>query len=149
MTRKNQIRLAFLFVATISLGVSLAALLYMSRMATRIEKIATVDAQMTQIAESLSTRMQEAKKLEREFVLFLDTSPLDQGIRILDAMTAEAVRARQLSEIYSAWFDSVGMSIKSYRENIQRLKEVFRENPRMFGRIRQNMIDWRWKLCNF
>jgi PAS domain-containing protein len=141
MTRKNQIRLTLLVVASISFGVSFLSLSYMSRMATRIADIAAVDSRMTEIAESLSNRMREARQAERNFILFLDTTYIDQTRRILDAMTAEAEEARQISTIYSSQFDSVGMSLDSYGENIQQLTRIFREDPRMLGLVQQELIE--------
>lgn len=141
MTSKNQIRLTLGIVVSISFGVSLLSLSYMNRMVKRLALIAAVDARMTEISESLSIKMLEARQAEKNYIIFFDSAYIDLNSQLIDAILADVSDARQVSPLFMAQLDSVELFITSYRENIRKLTETFQEDPRMLTRIGQQVMQ--------
>lgn len=141
MTGKNKIRLTLGFVVSISFGVSLLSLSYMNRMVKRLASIAAVDARMTEISESLSIKMLEARQAEKNYIIFFDSAYINLNSQLIDSILSDVAEARQISPLFETQLDSVAMFVTSYRENIQKLTETFQEDPRMLTRIGQQVIQ--------
>jgi PAS domain-containing protein len=141
MTGKNKIRLTLVFVVSISFGVSLLSMGYMNRMVKRLASIAAVDARMTEISESLSIKMLEARQAEKNYIIFYDSTYINLNTQLIDNILADVSNARQISPLYKTQLDSVEKLVNLYRENIHKLTETFQEDPRMLTRIGQQVMQ--------
>ncbi|HDQ45864.1 MAG TPA: HAMP domain-containing protein [bacterium] len=141
MTGKNRIRLAMGAVAAVSFGVSLLSLTYMNRMARRLTAIAAADVHLTEISESISIRILEARQAEKNYILFFDSTDIDLNVRLIDGVLTDVSRARRIAPHSAARFDSLVSLLGDYRENIQKLTFLSFENADKLTRVGRRLMQ--------
>ena len=146
LTGKSKIRLTFMLVAVISLGTALLSLSYMNRLAQRMEAIANKDARITALGESLSIRMLEARREEKNFIIYFDTLYISQNRRIMEEISHEIELAKSYAEPYAVQLDSIMFLISMYNGFVGRLAESIREDPRMLYRIQRQIVNYEEEL---
>lgn len=146
LTSKTKIRLSLLLVASVSLVTSLLSLNYMNQMVRKIEVMTESDAKMAEIGEELSIRMLEARREEKNFIIFLDSTHIQQSMQILESMDKEASLARSVSPLYHTELDSIAKLISSYRNSLQSLAQTFQDDPRAFYRLQQQVMEYEKEL---
>jgi len=146
LTSKAKIRVSLLIVASISLITSLLSLNYMNQIIRKIEIMTDRDAKMAGIGEELSIKMLEARREEKNFIIFLDSTHIHQNLNILGSMEKDVELAYGISDVYHARLDSISELIVSYRQSIQSLAQTFQEDPRAFYRLQQQLIQYEKEL---
>jgi len=148
LSSRGKIRLALFIVAFISLGTSFLSLSYMHRMATKIEEIAYKDAKIAELGEELSIKMLEARREEKNFIIYFDTLYIDNNQRIIDEIKSDVNDAKEITEAYSTKLDSIEFLIERYSNNIRLLVETFQEDPRTLYNLRRQVINYEEELQN-
>lgn len=146
LTSKTKIRLSLLLVAAISLGMSLLSLNYMNQIIRKIEVMTESDARMAEIGEQLSIKMLEARREEKNFIIFLDSAYVHQSMRILESVDGQVERARSVSPAYQAKLDSISGLVSKYRESLRSLVTIFQDDPRAFYRLQQQVMEYEDEL---
>ena len=146
MTSRGKIRFALLTVAFIALGTSLMSLSYMNQIAKRIDQIANKDAKIAELGESLSIQMLEARREEKNFIIYLDTLYIDLNQSKINTMLSNVSEARQFAKSYSTKLDSIDFFLNGYSETMNRLVSVFQEDPRTLYKLQQQIINYERQL---
>jgi len=142
LTSKGKIRLALFVVAFISLSTSFLSLSYMNRMATKIEVIAHKDAKMAELGETISIKMLEARREEKNFVIYFDSAYIVQNRKIIEEIKSDIQQAKEIARDNTQELDSVEVLIGLYTENIQLLARTLQEDPRTLSRLQRQVINY-------
>jgi methyl-accepting chemotaxis protein len=147
-TGKGKIRLALLLVALISLGTSLLSLSYMNRMARKFEQIASRDAKIAELGEVLSIKMLEARREEKNFIIYLDTTYIVGNRRIIEEIRSNVENAIGITTAYTGELDSIEVLVAEYSANIDRLVTAFQEDPRTLYNLQRQIMNYEQDLRN-
>ncbi len=146
LTSKNKIRFALIIVGGLSLLTSFVSLIYMNIMIDRIKEITNKDASLGTTANSISILMLDARREEKNFIIYLDTTYIERTRDIIQHVTTNIDNARSLAPEYSTIFDSMTILITRYRENLELLDDIFQEDPRALTSIQQQLIRYEENL---
>ena len=146
LSSRSKIRLAFLGVALISLGTSLLSLSYLNRITARIEQMVKVDAKVAELGESISIKMLEARREEKNYIIYLDTVHIVNNRFILEDIERDVLSAKEISPAYTTKLDSISMLIESYGQNIRQLAFAIQDDPRTIYRLQQQIINYEQEL---
>ena len=139
LSSKAKIRLALASVAVISLSTSFLSLSYMNSMAKKIQEIARTDARMAQIAESISLSMLEARREEKNFVIYFDTTYISNNQRIMQQLAAQIDTAMLFAPEYRTELDSISTITAQYNSYVTQLAENYSEDPRALTRLQRQI----------
>jgi len=146
MTSRWKIRIALLSVAVIALGTTLLSLSYINQMAESIEQIANRDAKMAEMGESLSIQILQARREEKNFIIYLDTLYIIQNQTIINKMRENVTEVKKTSQIYTEKLDSIHTLLNDYSRNIQLLVSVFQEDPRTLYNLQRQIFNYEEQL---
>jgi len=146
LSSKGKIRLTLVIVASISLGTSFVSLLYTSNMAQKIQEMAHRDAKMAQLAEDMSIRMLEARREEKNFVIYLDSTYIRNNKRAMEQISTDIGEARGISLEYSAELDSLELFAARYNSNIDFLVKILQEDPKTLRVLQRQMMTYEEQL---
>lgn len=146
LTSKNKIRFALILVGGLSLLTSFISLIYMNIMITRIKEITQRDASLATTASSISILMLDARREEKNFIIYLDTTYVSRTRNIIQQVETNIGNGRSIAPEYTAMFDSMTILINRYSENIELLDEIFQEDPRALTSIQQQIIRYEERL---
>ena len=146
LSSRGKIRLAFLGVAFISLGTSLLSLSYLNRMTAKIEQMVKKDAKMAELGESISIKMLDARREEKNYIIYLDTAYIVNNRLILEDIERDVLSAKEISPAYTTKLDSISMLIGSYGQNIRQLAYAIQDDPRTIYRLQQQIINYEQEL---
>ena len=147
-TGKGKIRLALLLVALISLGTSLLSLSYMNRLARKFEQIASRDAKIAELGETLSIKMLEARREEKNFIIYLDTTYIVGNRRIIEEIRSDVENVIGITTAYMSELDSIEVLLAEYSANIDRLVTAFQEDPRTLYNLQRQIMNYEQELRN-
>jgi PAS domain-containing protein len=146
LSSKGKIRLALFFVAAISMGTACISLLYMNNTVKRIVTIVEKDARMAQLGEDMSLKMLEARREEKNFIIYLDSSYVQSNRRILLEIEADIAEAGSISVEYKTELDSMKFYLAQYSTNVSLLVKTFQENPRVLETLQKQMVTYEDEL---
>lgn len=146
LTSKNKIRFALILVGGLSLLTSFISLIYMNIMINRIKEITQRDASLAITANSISILMLDARREEKNFIIYLDSPYIDRTRGIIKEVEMNIENARSIAPEYTVIFDSMTILITRYSENLESLDEIFQEDPRALTSIQQQIIRYEERL---
>jgi methyl-accepting chemotaxis protein len=146
LTSKYKIRFALILVGGLSLLTSFISLIYMNIMIDRIKEITQRDASLASTASSISILMLDARREEKNFIIYLDTTYISRTRDIIQQVETNIENGRKIAPEYAAMFDSMTFLINRYGENIELLDELFQEDPRALTSIQQQIIRYEERL---
>lgn len=139
MTGKSSIRLALAVVAALALGISLLTLSYLNGMVDQIQQIGTVDTRIAQLGETLSIRILEARRDEKNFIITLDSTYIESNRRILREMNDATTQAYTYAKGYNVELDSLLTLLADYGKGITALFRTLRDDPRTLNRLQRQL----------
>ena len=146
LSSRSKIRINMVFVVFISLITSIVSLYYTNRMVRRIKAITTKDARIAELGENLSFRILEAKREEKNFVIYLDSTYISRTQNILAEMHKDLNEAQSLSQTYAVELDSILFYLSLYQKNIHTLRKTFQEDPNALNKLQQQVINYQKEL---
>ena len=146
ISSKTQIRFALLVVAFISLGTSLLSLSYLNRMGRKIEIIANRDAKIVELGEILSVKILEARREEKNFIIYFDTLYIQKNTEILKQIRKDVNNAKSFASAYVEKLDSIEILMTRYSQNIRLLVQTFEEDPRTLYKLQRQIINYEQEL---
>jgi nitrogen fixation/metabolism regulation signal transduction histidine kinase len=146
LTSKNKIRLALIIVGGLSLLTSFVTLIYMNIMIDRIKTITQRDARLATTAKGISILVLDARREEKNFIIYLDSTYIDRTRDIIQRVETNIDTARSIAPEHAAIFDSMMVLITRYCESIERLEGIFHEDPRALTSIQQQVIRYEERL---
>ncbi len=146
MTSRGKIRFALLAVAFIALGTSLLSLSYMNQMAQRIDQIATRDAKIAELGEALSIQMLQARREEKNFIIYLDTLYIANTRDIIQEMRSSVLNAKAIAQNYVGKLDSIEALLQIYDSKVTDLVYAFQEDPRTLYNLQRQIMNYEQEL---
>lgn len=144
---KNQIRIILFLVAILCLTISFISLLYINEMSNRIKMIVDEDAKMADLGEYLSIQMLEARRDEKNFVIYQDTVYIQNNIQKIDQMHKIIAGIHPQALDYHTLLDSIASELSIYQNNIQNLKKILQEDPRTLSRLQRQLQTYERDLA--
>lgn len=136
---KNQIRVILFLVAVLCLAISFISLLYINEMSNRIKMIVNEDAKMADLGEYLSIQMLEARRDEKNFIIYQDTTYIQNNIQKIKQMHKIIQGIYPQAKNYHTILDSIDSELNIYQNNIVSLKKILQEDPRTLSRLQRQL----------
>ncbi len=146
LTSKNKIRLALFGVGFLALATSFLSLVFMNSMMQRIQDITQKDAALAAVARGISIKILEARREEKNFIIYLDSTHIVNTRTIIGEVKNNIETAREIAPEYVAPLDSMMTYIERYGNNIESLGDIFQEDPRALSSIQQQIINYEKRL---
>lgn len=146
LTSKNKIRFALFGVGFLALATSFLSLVFMNSMMQRIQDITQKDAALAAVARGISIKMLEARREEKNFIIYLDSKHIANTRMIIVGVKNDIETARDIAPEYMAPLDSMMTQIERYSDNIESLGDIFQEDPRALSSIQQQIINYEQRL---
>jgi methyl-accepting chemotaxis protein len=146
LSSRSKIRISMVSVVIISLGTSILSMYYMNRMVNRIKAIISKDAKIAELGEDLSFGTLTAKRDERNFIIYLDSSYIASAQVVLNEMRANVEKAQSFTDGYKTELDSIHIVIGLYQQDIQILIKTVQEDPQTLNRLQKQVIDYQEEL---
>ena len=146
LTSQTKIRLALICVAAIASIMSVYTILKLNQIVLQIETIAFTDAKTAELGESLSIQMLEARREEKNFIIYLDSTFISRTRSILGAMLEDVRSAKESNQPYAQELDSIQYYLGLYSSNLDLLVKTFQEDPKALNRLHQQIISYQQEL---
>jgi len=146
LTSKAKIRTALLLVTFICMGTTLLSLSYMKGMVRKIEEIAFRDAKLAELGEEISVNILEARREEKNFIIYADTAHIIKNRIILKTIRDDLIRAREISPDYTLALDSIDFLVVRYDDQLGLLVKTFQEDPLTLGRLQRQVLSYEEEL---
>ncbi len=146
LSTSGKIRLALFIVGFLSLATSFISLLYMNSMMRKIEYITLQDAALAAIGRDISIQMLDARREEKNFIIYLDSTYIRNTRKIIQQVKANIQEAKTLSSESSVELDSMDLLINKYDEDIASLVAIFQEDPKALAAIQRQVVNYETEL---
>ncbi len=146
LSSRGKIRVALLTIAAISVGTSFVSLFYMNRIIKRSKRIAEKDSRMAGLAEDISLKVLEAKREEKNFIIYLDSTYIENNRNIINGIRTDINQAKEVAKEYTPFLDSIEFLANQYSEDIEFLIKYFREDPRALNQLQRQFINYEEEL---
>ena len=146
LSSKGKIRLVLVIVVSLSLITALVSLLYMNAMITRIRQITLKDAKLVDLGRDISIKVLDARREEKNFIIYLDSTYIDQTLSIINMIEANVEQARQIAPEQAITLDSISGLLSDYENDIGTLKRTFQEDPRALSSLQRQLVDYEEQL---
>ena len=143
---KTQIRFSMLIVSAIALGTTLISFSYLNQMKRAIDQIAYQDAPMGQLGESISRQMLEARREEKNFIIYLDTQYLTNTRRIIADLRHHIDANRIDTSPVAVTLDSIQVLLARYDELVSGMSDIYKEDPNTFYKLQSQLLDYERSL---
>ena len=146
LSSKGKIRIILVIAVSLSLGTALVSLLYMSAMISRINQITLKDAKLVDLGRDISIKILDARREEKNFIIYLDSTYIAQAFNIISQIEANAEEAKRIAPEHADKLDSIGLFLNRYRSNIAVLAATFQEDPRALSMLQRQLVDYEEQL---
>jgi methyl-accepting chemotaxis protein len=146
LTSKAKIRTALLLVTLICMGTTLLSLSYMKGMVRKIEEIAFRNARIAELGEEISVNILEARREEKNFIIYADTAYILKNRIILKTIQDDVVRAREISPDYVQTLDSIDFLVVQYNAQLDLLVKTFQDDPLTLNRLQRQVLNYEEEL---
>lgn len=143
---KTQIRFSLFIVSCIALGTSLFSVSYLNQMTDAIDRITYQDARMIQLGESISRQMLEARREEKNFIIYLDTLYLNNTTHILSELRSHIQHYQDSSRNIVSELDTIQGLLNQYEGLVLDLTEIYQEDPNTFNKLQSKLLDYEKSL---
>jgi PAS domain-containing protein len=146
LSSKGKIRLGLVVAVSLSLITALVSLLYMNSMISRIRQITLRDAKLVDIGRDISIKVLDARREEKNFIIYLDSTYIDQTLSIINEIEYNVEQARQIAPEQMGALDSISSLILDYKNDIVILRKTFEEDPRALSSLQRQLVDYEERL---
>ncbi len=146
LTTRNKIRFALLIVGLLSLITSIVSLTYMNNMTRRIQDIIIRDAMILTLSRDISIKILDARREEKNFIIFLDKSYIQNTNIIIVDIMANIDEIKNLAPEHLVDLDSMNFFLDQYNIDINALAEIFEEDPKALDRLQKQFIEYEERL---
>ena len=141
--------MALLSVAVVSMGAACTSLLYMNHMAKRISTIVERDAAAAQLGEDISVKILEARRDEKNFIIYLDSAYVQSGRKTLADIAGDIEEIEEdaaISAEYAVELDSMRTYLLKYEVNVGLLVKTFQDDPRALETLQKQVVTYEEEL---
>jgi PAS domain-containing protein len=146
MSSKGKIRLILVVAVSLSLITALVSLLYMNAMISRIRQITLKDAKLVDLGRDISIRVLEARREEKNFIIYLDSTYIDSTLSIVSEIESNVEQAKQIAPEQLGALDSINGLVNIYKSDIVILREKFQEDPRALSSLQRQLVDYEERI---
>jgi PAS domain-containing protein len=146
LSSKGKIRLVLVIAVSLSLITALVSLLYMNSMISRIRQITLRDARLVDLGRDISIKVLDARREEKNFIIYLDSTYIDQTLSIVDMIESNVVVAKEIAPDQITRLDSISTLISAYKSDITILRKTFEEDPRALSSLQRQLVDYEERL---
>jgi len=146
LSSKGKIRLVLVVAVSLSLITALVSLLYMNAMISRIRQITLRDARLVDLGRDISIKVLDARREEKNFIIYLDSTYIDQTLSIISAIESNVEQAKTIAPEQNTRLDSISGLIIDYKSDITILRKTFEEDPRALSSLQRQLVDYEERL---
>jgi len=146
LSSKGKIRLVLVVAVSLSLITALVSLLYMNAMISRIRQITLRDARLVDLGRDISIKVLDARREEKNFIIYLDSTYIDQTLFIISKIESNVEQAREIAPEQIVRLDSISGLILAYKSDIAILRKTFEEDPRALSSLQRQLVDYEERL---
>lgn len=146
LSSKGKIRLVLVIAVSLSLITALVSLLYMNSMIARIRQITLRDAKLVDLGRDISIKILDARREEKNFIIYLDSTYIDQTLSIISEIESNVEQARGIAPEQIGTLDSISNLILNYKSDITILRKTFMEDPRALSSLQRQLVDYEERL---
>ena len=146
LSSKGKIRLVLVIAVSLSLITALVSMLYMNSMIARIRQITLRDAKLVDLGRDISIKVLDARREEKNFIIYLDSTYIDQTLSIISEIESNVEQARQIAPEQIGRLDSISVLIVAYKSDIAILRKTFEEDPRALSSLQRQLMDYEDQL---
>jgi len=146
LSTKGKIRLVLVVAVSLSLITALVSLLYMNAMISRIRQITLRDARLVDLGRDISIKVLDARREEKNFIIYLDSTYIDQTLFIISKIESNVEQAREIAPEQIVRLDSISGLILAYKSDIAILRKTFEEDPRALSSLQRQLVDYEERL---
>jgi len=146
LSSKGKIRLVLVVAVSLSLITALVSLLYMNAMISRIRQITLRDARLVDLGRDISIKVLDARREEKNFIIYLDSTYIDQTISIISEIESNVEQAKTIAPEQNTRLDSISGLIIDYKSDITILRKTFEEDPRALSSLQRQLVDYEERL---
>ncbi len=118
----------------------------MNSMISRIRQITLRDARLVDIGRDISIKVLDARREEKNFIIYLDSTHIENTLEIVNTIEENVEAARQIAPEQTPSFDSITTLIQVYKADIATLKKTFEEDPRALSSLQRQLLDYEDRL---
>lgn len=126
---RTRMALAMLTAAALTIPVVLLSLLYLRQMNAAVGRIVNEDIELMHIADRVTLALAEARRDEKNFLLYRDSSYLRQNHAALERIVQLADTGRRLDPSFASGFDRVLDGVVAYRALVDSLIRLPQAEP--------------------
>lgn len=142
LSSKGKIRLVLIIAVVLSLGTAMVSLLYMNAMIYRIKQITLTDAKLADLGRDISIRVLEARREEKNFIIYLDTLYIAQALGIIGQIETNVEQAKEVAPHQTEILDSIAALLAEYRSDVDVLATTFQEDPRALSALQKQLVTY-------
>lgn len=142
LSSKGKIRLVLIIAVSLSLVTALVSLLYMNSMISRIRQITLRDARLVDLGRDISIKVLEARREEKNFIIYLDSLHIQQALSIIGQIESNVEQARSTAPRQTKVLDSITVLLAAYKGDISVLARTFQEDPRALSALQRQLVDY-------
>lgn len=146
LSSKGKIRLVLVVAVSLSLITALVSLLYMNSMISRIRQITLRDAKLVDLGRDISIKVLDARREEKNFIIYLDSTYIDQTLSIVTMIESNVLLAKEIAPDQIGRLDSINTLISAYKSDIAVLRKTFEEDPRALSSLQRQLVDYEERL---
>jgi|GEM_PF-674062 len=146
LSSRGKIRMALFSVAAVSMAAASTSLLFMNHMVKRIETIVEKNAAIARLGEDISIKILEARREEKNFIIYLDSTYVDRNRMTLAGLAQDIDDAKLVSPEYETELDSIKNYLGEYELSVGLLVKTFQENPKVLEMIQKQMMNYEEEL---
>jgi PAS domain-containing protein len=118
----------------------------MNSMITRIRQITLRDAKLVDLGRDISIKVLDARREEKNFIIYLDSTYIDGTLSIISEIDANVEQARQIAPEQMGRLDSISVLIVAYKSDIVILRKTFEADPRALSSLQRQLMDYEDQL---
>jgi len=133
-------------IALVSWGATLLSLVAINRMIYKTRVIIREDAAIVELGERVNAGMLEARRDEKNFIIYFDSTYLVQNRECIQEIIQDIQKNRNIAGIYHETLDSLEIMINRYAVLIIQLSRTYQDDPRALYRLQEQVRDYEKEL---
>jgi PAS domain-containing protein len=118
----------------------------MNSMISRINEITLKDAKLVDLGRDISIKILDARKEEKNFIIYLDSTHIGQAFNIISQIRSNVEEAEGIAPEHTATLDSIGFFLDEYESDVAILATTFQEDPRALSILQRQLADYEEQL---
>ncbi len=97
-------------------------------------------AKLLDLGRNISIKVLEARREEKNFIIYLDALYIEQALRIVSQLELDVEGVKSSTPQQAPVLDSIAMLLDRYRNEINVLTETYQEDPRALSALQRQLL---------